>query len=121
MEALKLEVLDLYRDSKKIRSDNLKKLIDENYGGVTNRLAKQMGLAHIVLSRLIQPNPKRFIGDLLARDIEKAGGKPYGWLDNPIHSTENDLAEKIAQLDNRDRAIVLSLLDSLAGGQQDSQ
>ena len=29
MEALKLEVLDLYRDSKKIRSDNLKKLIDD--------------------------------------------------------------------------------------------
>jgi hypothetical protein len=119
MEALKLEVLDLYRDSKKIRSDNLKKLIDENYGGVTNRLAKQMGLAHIVLSRLIKSNPKRFIGDLLARDIEKAGGKPYGWLDNAVHASENDLAEKISRLDNRDRAIVLSLLDSLRGGQQD--
>ena len=119
MEALKLEVLDLYRDNKKIRSDNLKKLIDEEFGGVTNRLCKRMGLAHIVLSRLIQDNPQRFIGDQLARDIEKAGGKPHGWLDNAVHATENDLAEKIARLDNRDRAIVLSLLDSLAGGQQD--
>ena len=119
MEALKLEVLNLYRDNKKIRSDNLKKLIEEEFDGVTNRLCKRMGLAHIVLSRLIQDNPQRFIGDQLARDIEKAGGKPYGWLDNAVHASENDLAEKIARLDNRDRAIVLSLLDSLAGGQQD--
>ena len=121
MEALQVDWSDsdMYRDNKTIRADNLRKLIDEEFDGVTNRLCKRMGLAHIVLSRLIQDNPQRFIGDVLARDIEKAGGKPYGWLDNPIHSTENDLAEKISRLDNRDRAIVLSLLDSLTGGQQD--
>ena len=119
MEALAIDWSDMYRTNKEIRADNLRKLIDEEFGGVTNKLCKKMGLAHIVLSRLIQPNPQRFIGDVLARDIEKAGGKPHGWLDNPIHSTESDLAEKIARLNNRDRAIVLSLLGSLADGQQD--
>ena len=119
MEALKIDWSDMYRTTKEIRADNLKKLIDSEFEGVTNQLCQKMSLAHIVLSRLIQPNPKRFIGERLARDIEKAGGKPYGWLDNPVHATETDLAEKIARLNGRDRQIVVSLLGSLAGGQQD--
>lgn len=120
MEALQIDWSDsdMYRDNKTIRADNLRKLIDEEFDGVTNKLCKKMGLAHIVLSRLIQENPQRFIGDALARDIETAGGKPHGWLDNPTHATENNLAEKIARLNGRDKAIVLSLLGSLVDGQQ---
>ena len=119
MEALKIDWSDMFRTAKEIRADNLRKLIDEEFGGVTNQLCQKMGLAHIVLSRLMQPNPKRFIGERLARDIEAAGGKPHGWLDNPVHATESDLAEKIARLNNRDRQIVVSLLGSLTGGQPD--
>lgn len=119
MEALKIDWSDMFRTAKEIRADNLRKLIDEEFGGVTNQLCQKMSLAHIVLSRLMQPNPKRFIGERLARDIEKAGGKPHGWLDNPVHATEADLAEKIARLNNRDLQIVVSLLGSLAGGQPD--
>ena len=119
MEALNIDWSDMYRTTKEIRADNLKKLVEQEFDGVTNRLCKRMNIALIVISRLMQPNPKRFIGERLARDIEKAGGKPYGWLDNPVHATETDLAEKIARLNGRDRQIVVSLLGSLADGQQD--
>jgi hypothetical protein len=119
MEAVNLIEYLMYRTNKEIRADNLRKLIKEDFAGVTNKLAKQMGLAHIVLSRLIVESPKRFIGDQLARDIEAAAGKPTGWLDNPHHASETELAEKISRLSERDFAVVVSLLKSLAGDRQD--
>ena len=59
MEAVNLIEYLMYRTNKEIRADNLRKLIKEDFAGVTNRLAKKMGLASHCSKPLDCRKPKK--------------------------------------------------------------
>lgn len=66
-------------DAKSIRRMNAR-LLAEEVGGVTT-LAGMAGTSQSYLSQIIGPKPSREVGELLARKLEQATGRPYGWLD----------------------------------------
>lgn len=66
-------------DAKQIRRMNLRVLAEE-VGGVTT-LAGMTGTSQSYLSQIIGPTPSREVGEQLARKVEQATGRPYGWMD----------------------------------------
>lgn len=66
-------------DAKAIRRMNARQLAEE-VGGVTT-LATMTGTSQSYLSQIIGPKPCRDVGDNLARKLEQATGRPYGWMD----------------------------------------
>lgn len=68
-------------DTYSIRRENLRSLIRESHSQA--EFAAACGTAPSVLSLIVSPNPKRNLGDKLARKIEAAQGLPHGWLDTP--------------------------------------
>lgn len=65
--------------SAQIRLQNLRALIDEA-GGPANA-ARRLEMTDSQLSQIGGRNPIRNIGTTIARRIERAWGKPVGWLD----------------------------------------
>ena len=65
-----------------IRLLNLTSIIKEEFGDNKSLLAKKMGVAANNFSRYYSANPRdrRNISDEAAEDIERAAGKPPGWL-----------------------------------------
>lgn len=75
-------------DAKQVRLVNLKCLIKE--AGTAVSLARQAGTDAAYISQLVkgvasQAGKPRTVGDDLARRLEKAMEKPYGWLDRMHH------------------------------------
>ncbi|MFU8925145.1 hypothetical protein [Acinetobacter puyangensis] len=66
-------------DSKSIRYQNTRLLVD-SVGGVSN-FAEKIGKGQSQTSQFAGTNPIKGIGNKVAREIEEAFGKPYGWLD----------------------------------------
>ena len=75
--------------SSNIRLQNLLWLLDQ-YGS-RKALGEALSLSPAMLSQILSENPKRTIGDRMARRIEEQAGLPVGWMDElrqPIgHST----------------------------------
>lgn len=66
-------------DMNTIRRDNLRTLA-ARYPSQAE-FAAACGTAPSVISLIVSPNPKRNLGDKLARKIEAAAGLPHGWMD----------------------------------------
>lgn len=67
------------RNVKDIRRDNMRALA-ESIGGIT-AMAERLGKSQSQISHLIGYTPIKNIGDRIATEVEKAFGKPFGWLD----------------------------------------
>jgi hypothetical protein len=65
-------------DNSEIRRENLRSLKKVHGSRV---LLEKLGIVKQHLSQYIGKNPTRNIGDQFARDIERAFGKPRGWMD----------------------------------------
>ncbi|QFT55603.1 hypothetical protein FIU95_13695 [Microbulbifer sp. THAF38] len=66
-------------DIRTIRRENARRIARE-MGGVA-ALARALETPNSGVSQVIGKNPRRNIGDSMARRIESAGGYHYGWLD----------------------------------------
>ena len=104
------------------RKRNLRRLIDERYEGVLNRLAKAANIQHSQLWRVLKDDPvkgqPRYLGETLARRLEEVSELPRGWLDLSHHDqliAESDaLAARIRRLPADDQATILRMIDVLA-------
>ncbi|OUY07024.1 hypothetical protein [Acinetobacter populi] len=76
-------------DSKSIRYQNTRLLVD-SVGGVSN-FADKIGKGQSQTSQFAGTNPIKGIGNKVAREIEDAFEKPYGWLDI-LHTDVNELS-----------------------------
>ena len=109
-----------------IRKKNLRRLIDDRYDGVVQRLAKDCNIQHSQLWRVLKDErvegQPRYVGERLARKIEEAVGLHVGWMDQEQDRQSSEmvvsLAERIAKLPEADRLTVermISALSSLDG------
>ena len=108
-------------DMGSVRRNNLRRLIDEEYQGIVQRLAEQVGMPHSQVFRVLREKEgsnQRKIGEKLARRIEDACGKSAGWLDqNPTDQLSAEsaaLASRINRLPEADRQAVLRMVRALA-------
>lgn len=70
---------DFAMDINTVRRENLRKLVQLATSQAD--FAESCGTAPSVISLIVSPNPKRNLGDKLARKIEAARELPHGWLD----------------------------------------
>ncbi len=82
------------RNIKDVRRDNMRALA-ESIGGIT-AMAERLGKSQSQISHLIGYTPIKNIGDRIAAEVEKAFGKPFGWLDRD-HFGISDEAATYAQ------------------------
>lgn len=62
-----------------IRIENLRRLCEMH--GSWTALGRLTGHSSSFYGQVAGPNPRRTIGEVLARDIEQCLGLPSGWLD----------------------------------------
>ena len=104
------------------RRANLRRLIETKYDGVVQRLAKECGIQHSQLWRVLKEDQvagqPRYVGERLARKIEEASGLHAGWLDQPPEEQNKGavsaLAQRIERLSVDDRAAVLRMVEALS-------
>lgn len=82
---------------KEIRLNNLRKLIGEAKSAA--ELARKVGTDPAYLSQLVNrvPTPKgtiRGVGDVLVDRLEKAMGKPTGWMDQDHSKAKTEYSER---------------------------
>lgn len=73
-------------DIHEIRRRNLRKIIEEQFDGSAAELTRQVDIDPSYISRIFiikKSQHRRNIGNKIARKIEKACGKPHGWMDQP--------------------------------------
>lgn len=75
-------------DVKQIRYANLIALIAK--AGSTAKLAKRVGTDASYISQITGPKAKRNVGDEFARQLERAMGMTFGWMDHD-HSAEGEI------------------------------
>ncbi|AOY93809.1 hypothetical protein BKK79_19890 [Cupriavidus sp. USMAA2-4] len=68
-------------DAQEIRRARLKELLDSLGRGGKARLAEMAGTSPAYISQITSERTKANVGSDLARRIEKAFGKPHGWMD----------------------------------------
>ena len=76
-------------DIKTTRRENARRIAQELGGPAA--LARALDMPNSGISQIIGKNPRRNIGDTMARRIEDAGGYHHGWLDT-YHEEENSKA-----------------------------
>jgi len=103
------------RTMSEIRLQNLNILINEIWFGSQTEAARQLDCTSGYISNLCNQN--KGIGSKTARKIEKAAGKPVGWLDSE-HSYDMIFA-KIKLLNHSNRAAVKLFVDQLIADQSD--
>jgi hypothetical protein len=81
----------VFMDSASIRRENLRTLRRE-LG--TNVVLDRLDMTKQLLSHYIGKNPKKQIGDDLARRVEVAFEKDYGWMDH-LHGQYGDIVQNI--------------------------
>lgn len=64
-----------------IRLRNARALLNTECGGMPAEFGKRIERADTQVNHLVGPNPTKNIGPKLARLIERAFGRPTGWLD----------------------------------------
>lgn len=97
-----------------VRRENVIKLINDQFDGVTNRLAKAVDVKHHVISRCLKPEADRSLGVNLVRKIESVCDLPTGSLDEADEEGiqyANKLAERLDQLRPEHRDRLLDLLE----------
>ena len=106
-----------------VRKSNLKKLINEQFDGVVNRFSKQADIAHSAVWRMLRDEKKhnknsRWMGEKLARKIEKSCGLPGLWLD--IEGNNSDvkclLTYRISRLTKKEREMIGFALSAFEQG-----
>ena len=103
------------RTIKDIRRQNLRYVINARFGGVTNRMAKQTGIAQMQLARVfLNSSNRREMGERLARRIEKACQLEEGWIDQD-HAKVDAIGVKLELLDVQSRMAVEAIIDALLG------
>ncbi|AZG14949.1 MULTISPECIES: hypothetical protein [Cupriavidus] len=75
-------------DIKTIRKLNVR-LLERDIGSLSG-LARMAGTSQSYLSQCVGPAAIRSIGDEMARRLEHAMGKPFGWLDE-LHTDESEI------------------------------
>lgn len=117
-------------DMKQIRRANLRRLITE--AGSVKEVAESAGTDPNYLSALASDNPPktqsgrpRGVGDALARKLEKAAGKPPGWLDSlhqwgPMEIMWMDLFSKLPEDRQREAIEFLEFLTKKEGNTAES-
>lgn len=81
-------------DSKTIRYKNTRLLV-EQIGGVSN-FSEKINKGQSQTSQFAGTNPIKGIGNKVAREIEKAFGKPHGWLDQLQKEVEEQIPKENA-------------------------
>ena len=71
---------DTNMHSKQIREENLRGLVV--LAGSQTAVAKKADTDPAYLSQILGDKAKRYIGDALARRLERAFDKPEGWMDH---------------------------------------
>jgi len=102
-------------DIKQIRLSNLRTLIDE--AGTIAALARKTGTAPAYLSQILNRLPSasgsaRTLGDKLARKLENAMGKAFGWMDKDHQSDSIDTIHYVPLLQREDLEEVPSRANS---------
>jgi len=69
-------------DIKSIRKANLRRLIDEQAGGVISRFARHVGTDESYISQILSEKTRGNVGSKLARQIENAYGLEDGSMDS---------------------------------------
>ncbi|MEX2964554.1 hypothetical protein [Microbulbifer sp. TYP-18] len=100
-------------DIKTIRRENARRIAKEMGGQAA--LARALDMPNPGISQIIGKNPRRNIGDVMARRIEDAGKYHHGWLDI-YHGDEHSEAANISGGVNVDL-----LRDSLLRTQKEMQ
>ncbi len=102
-----------HMDISDFRRRNLKRIIDERYGKVNARFAKQYEMPAPNVSQLV--SGKRSFGNELARRIEESEGLRIGWLDEEIPLTDQAIrfARMFMELSDVDQAKLLMRLEEL--------
>jgi CHAD domain-containing protein len=103
------------------RKKNLRRLIDEKYEGILNRLAKAANIQHSQLWRVLKDDPvkgqPRYLGETLARRLEEVSGVHRGWLDqdeiSQAYAQADALAARIRRLPSADQQTILRMIDVL--------
>lgn len=100
-------------DIRAIRLRNLQIILEEEFDGVKADLARAAEVAPNNISRYFSTHPRdgRRVSDDMARKLEKATGKPYGWMDR-IHG-EFDLNAEAAGLSEEKLEILRTFIRSL--------
>ncbi len=105
-------------NSSKIRYQNTQALIRE-CGSIT-LFANKLGKAETQVSSFAGANPRKGIGNKIARQIEECFGKSEGWLD-VIHDHESsfskikDLMEKLPE---NEQARIVAMVEAYLGTSQ---
>lgn len=88
-------------ESKEIRLINLRKLLKE--AKTAAWLAKTANTSPAYISQILSHKSKGNIGDKLARKLERATGKPKGWLDSlhDEHSARSSLTQFVPLLESQ--------------------
>lgn len=105
-------------DAYDIRRENARQLARE-VGGIT-AFSNKIGKSQPQASHLIGANPVKNIGPGIARQIERAFGKPHGWLDT-LHSVaieapslQGEVLRLFEQLSPERQLLALSMLRDMA-------
>ncbi|MDZ4055531.1 MAG: hypothetical protein U1D69_00955 [Polynucleobacter sp.] len=98
-----------------IRLDNLNLLVHEYCSRAS--VAQEIGITHAEIERYFR-NKNLSISDCFARDIEIKLGKPAGWMnrtnyDLKLNKYEWDLLNKFRAASDRDKKIVLAVIDAI--------
>lgn len=103
-------------DIKTIRLRNLEIILEEEFGGVKADLARAAGVAPNNISRYFSTHPRdgRRVSDDMARSLEEATGKPYGWMDR-IHQ-KVDLNAEAAGLPEEKLEMLRAFIRTLKEG-----
>ena len=86
--------MDYLLESQKQRRDNLKRLLADY--STQRDFGEAVGLAGSQISHIL--TGRREMGDEIARRIEKALGKPLGWMDRSALTQEPALEMELASL-----------------------
>tara|TARA_B100000929_G_C15372937_1_gene375048 strand:+ start:267 stop:719 length:453 start_codon:yes stop_codon:yes gene_type:complete len=84
--------LDFVMDVKEVRRLNLEYLIAS--AGSVKRIAEILGSNASYISQVRNGNANKTMGDSTARRLEKAFGKPHGWMDK-LQFDDNENYEKL--------------------------
>lgn len=90
-----------YMDVNEIRRANLRNIAAKNgTPGGSAKLARKLGITDSQMGQLIGKNPKKNIGNTLARRFEAKLGLAHGWLDQPhaVPMLDQDLLIKAIKL-----------------------
>ncbi len=102
-----------------IRRQNLRAVIEAEFGGVPARLARALGCQPTSISRLTSSAAsKRNMGEKMARDIERVSGRPDGWMDALHDDDMEPVIKALARLNPANLQAVVALAEALAASQQ---